>query len=108
MDRTEIYEYWTERNQSSDYADRLDELFNESAKLLATFPKIGTRTNYLNVFSKVVRDYKIFYRIEPHEIQILRVWDTRQHPDSQGISDSQNLAEFYFLLSSRLWFLVTF
>ena len=82
IDRTDIYKYWLERNQSDVYPEKLERLFEKSAKLISNFPNIGARTDYRNVYSKVVRDYKIFYRIEADEIQILRVWDTRQDPDS--------------------------
>lgn len=85
IDRTNIFKYSLERNQSDSYPKKLEELFVKSAELISNFPNIGTRTNYRNVYSKVVRDYKIFYRIEPDEIQILRVWGTRQHPDSVGL-----------------------
>ena len=84
-DRTNIYKYWLERNQSDSYPEKLEQLFEKSAEIISNFPNIGTRTDYRNVYSKVVRDYKIFYRIEPEEIQILRVWDTRQHPNSAGL-----------------------
>ncbi|MFY0690044.1 MAG: type II toxin-antitoxin system RelE/ParE family toxin [Cyclobacteriaceae bacterium] len=84
-DRTNIYRYWLDRNQSDTYPEKLEQLFEKSAELISNFPNIGTLTNYRNVYSKVVKDYKIFYRIEPNEIQILRVWDTRQHPDSTGL-----------------------
>jgi addiction module RelE/StbE family toxin len=82
IDRTNIYKYWLERNQSNSYPEKLEQLFEKSADIISNFPNIGTRTDYRNIYSKIVRDYKIFYRIEPDEIQILRVWDTRQHPDS--------------------------
>lgn len=81
IDRTNIYKFWLERNQSNTYPEK----FEKSADIISNFPNIGTRTNYRSVYSKVVRDYKILYRIEPEEIQILRVWDTRQHPDSTGL-----------------------
>ncbi|MEM7551889.1 MAG: type II toxin-antitoxin system RelE/ParE family toxin [Bacteroidota bacterium] len=84
-DRTNIYKYWLERNKSNAYPDKLEQLFEKSAEIISNFPNIGTQTDYRNVCFKVVRDYKIFYRIEFDEIQILRVWDTRQHPDSIGI-----------------------
>jgi toxin YoeB len=82
VDRTNIYRYWLDRNQSDAYPEKLERLFEKSAELISNFPHIGARTNYRNIYSKVVKDYKIFYRIEPNEIQILRVWDTRQHPTS--------------------------
>ena len=82
LDRTEIYKYWLKRNRSQVYPEKLEQLFEKSANLIAKFPNIGSRTNHRNVYSKVVKHYKLFYRIENDEIQILRVWDTRQHPDS--------------------------
>jgi len=84
-DRTNIYRYWLDQNQSDIYPEKLEQLFEKSAELISSFPNIGAHTDYRNVYSKVVRDYKIFYRIEPNEIQILRVWDARQHPDSIGL-----------------------
>jgi addiction module RelE/StbE family toxin len=85
MDRTNIYRYWLERNQSNTYPEKLEKLFEKSADIISIFPHIGTSTNYREVYAKIVRDYKIFYRIKSDEIQILRVWDTRQHPDNTRI-----------------------
>ncbi|MBN7810987.1 type II toxin-antitoxin system RelE/ParE family toxin [Algoriphagus sp. H41] len=85
QDRAEIYRYWLQRNQSESYPEKLEELFERSALLISNFPNLGTRTDHRNVYSKVVRDYKIFYRILADEIQILRVWDTRQRPESTGL-----------------------
>ena len=85
IDRTNIYKYWLERDQSDIYSEKLEQLFEKSAEIISNFPNIGTRTSYRNVYSKIVRDYKIFYRIETDEIQILRVWDTRQHSGSTGL-----------------------
>lgn len=85
IDRTNIYRYWLERNQSNTYPEKLEELFEKSAEIISNFPNIGTPTNYREVYAKIVRDYKIFYRIKSEEIQILRVWDTRQHPGKTGI-----------------------
>jgi toxin YoeB len=83
IDRTIIYKYWMERNQSDVYPEKLEQLFEKSAEMISNFPNIGIKTKYRNVFSKLVRSYKIFYRIEGDEIQVLRVWDTRQNPDKR-------------------------
>ncbi len=72
-DRVDIYRYWLERNKADRYSEKLEELFEKSAELISSFPKIGTPTDYRNVYLKVVKDYEIFYRIESDEIQILRV-----------------------------------
>lgn len=85
VDRTNIYEYWLNRNKSNEYSEKLESLFERSANVIANFPQIGTETKYRNVLAKVIKDYKIFYRIENNEIQILSVWDTRQHPNKTGL-----------------------
>jgi toxin YoeB len=85
FDRTNIYRYWLNRNKSNEYSEKLESLFERSANVIANFPQIGTETKYRDVFAKVVKDYKIFYRIENDEIQILRVWDTRQLPNKTGL-----------------------
>lgn len=85
VDRTNIYRYWLNRNKSNEYSEKLESLFERSASVIANFPQIGTEAKYRNVFAKVVKDYKIFYRIENDEIQILRVWDTRQHTNKTGL-----------------------
>lgn len=84
-DRVEIYKYWAERNKSEVYSRNLDELFEKSARAISIFPLIGTPTNYKNVYAKIVRDYKIFYRLRIDEVQILRVWDTRRNPTKVGL-----------------------
>lgn len=85
VDRTNIYKYWLQRNQSNSYPQKLEELFEKSAEIIGKFPNIGRPTDYRNVLAKVVRGHKIFYRIKSDKIEILRVWDTRQHPNSKGI-----------------------
>ncbi|MEO1052527.1 MAG: hypothetical protein AAFX87_17980 [Bacteroidota bacterium] len=55
VDRTNIYKYWLERNQSDNYPEKLEQLFERSVALISNFPNIGLPTNYRNVYSKVVR-----------------------------------------------------
>jgi plasmid stabilization system protein ParE len=43
-DRLRIYQFWLSHNQSQIYSDKLEKLFNESAKLIAEFPEIGSIT----------------------------------------------------------------
>jgi plasmid stabilization system protein ParE len=79
-DRLMIYQYWQVHNKSDTYSEKLEILFNESAKLIALFPGIGANTDFNDIKVKVVRDYKIFYRIDDDRIVIIRVWDSRQDP----------------------------
>ena len=79
-DRLRIYQFWLSHNQSIRYSEKLEILFNESAKLLAEFPEIGPMTDYKDIRVKVVGNHKLFYRLIEDRIEIIRVWDTRQNP----------------------------
>ncbi|NOS93852.1 MAG: type II toxin-antitoxin system RelE/ParE family toxin [Cyclobacteriaceae bacterium] len=80
LDRYQIYKFWVYNNQSETYGKKLELLFEEAANLLAMFPEVGTKTDIGGVRVKVVRSYKIFYRVLADGVVILRVWDTRQNP----------------------------
>ena len=79
-DRFQIYQFWLTNNQSNSYSEKLERLFNESAKLISLFPEIGTKTDFPEIRVKVIRDFKIFYRERIDSIEIIRVWDTRRKP----------------------------
>lgn len=80
QDRFQIYQIWLSNNQTSIYSDKLEILFNESAKLIAEFPELGPMTDYQDIRAKTVGNYKLFYRTRESRIEIIRVWDTRQNP----------------------------
>jgi len=82
QDRFKIYQFWTQKNKSDLFSEKLERLFNEGAKLLAEFPEIGTQTDFRDIRVKVIKDYKMFYLIQTNSIQIIRVWHTRQNPDN--------------------------
>ncbi|MGE4014826.1 MAG: type II toxin-antitoxin system RelE/ParE family toxin [Cyclobacteriaceae bacterium] len=48
---------------------------------MARYPETGPITEREGVRVKIVRDYKIFYRISNDRIDIIRVWNTHQDPD---------------------------
>ncbi len=79
-DRLRIYLFWLSHNQSQIYSDKLEKLFNESAKLIAEFPEIGANTDYKGVRVKLVGNHKLFYKSGEGQIEIIRIWDTRQNP----------------------------
>lgn len=82
QDRRRIYQYWTQKNKSDLFSEKLEGLFNEAATLLSEFSEIGTKTDFQDIRVKVIRNYKVFYHILPDKIQIIRVWDSRQNPEN--------------------------
>ncbi|WP_417591518.1 type II toxin-antitoxin system RelE/ParE family toxin [Owenweeksia hongkongensis] len=79
-DKMLIYEYWLERNQSDAYPRKLERLFNKSMSITAKFPLAGKPTELENIRYRLVKDYKIFYRINDKTIEVLTVWYSRQNP----------------------------
>lgn len=82
QDRFEIYKFWVEKNGSDSYSKKLETLFHEAAKLISEFPEIGTDTDFPGLEVKVVKSYKLFYLVDTNTIRIIRIWDTRQNPQS--------------------------
>lgn len=81
-DRRHIYEYWRYRNNSDVFSDKLELLFNEVTNLLSAFPQLGAQTEASQLRVKVVRNFKLFYFDHSDHILIVRVWDTRQDPQT--------------------------
>lgn len=81
-DRVNIYRYWSDRNKSVAYSEKLEALFREAANLISNFPEVGIETDFPGLRIKVVKYYKLFYHIREEAVVIIRVWDTRRNPDS--------------------------
>lgn len=81
-DRFKIYQFWIEHNNSDSHSKELEKLFNEAAKLISEFPQVGTETDFPGLRVKIVKRYKLFYMDQSDAIRIIRIWDTRQDPQS--------------------------
>lgn len=84
-ERKEILIFWNERNQSSIYSHKLNELIKDSLKLICKFPFIGKPTNKVNVRVKILKNYLLIYQITATEIIVLSIWDNRQNPQKSAI-----------------------
>jgi len=79
-DRKQIFDYWTQRNKSSNYSKKLNKLFRVAVKLIVKHPNIGKPTDISNVRVKIIRDYLMIYEEAGTRIIILTIWDSRQDP----------------------------
>lgn len=79
--RKSILKYWIDRNKSNTYSVKLNHLFEEAVELISKFPTIGVKSNIEDVRIKIVRDYRIAYKINDDLISILTIWDSRQNPN---------------------------
>lgn len=80
QDKLAIYEYWTNRNKSILYVRKLEKLFNEAIKIAAIYPLAGIQTEVINVRIQIIKDFKIVYRVNENILEVLTIWETRQHP----------------------------
>jgi toxin YoeB len=80
-ERFEIFTFWNNRNQSTVYSKKLNELIKQSLKIISRHPLIGKPTNKENVRVKILRNYLIIYEIKKQEIVVLSLWDSRQKPE---------------------------
>jgi plasmid stabilization system protein ParE len=76
----EILYYWTKRNKSKTYSEKLNGLVLEAVEVVAEAPETGVPTKFINVRIKIVRDYLVYYRIHNQSIEILAIWDSRRNP----------------------------
>ena len=81
----EILDFFNQRNQSTIYSRKLYKSFQIELSLLKLQPHIGVKTNFENVRGLIVGDYILFYEIEPKQINIITVWDSRQNPEDLKI-----------------------
>lgn len=78
--RKEILLYWKNKNKSSTYSKKLNYLFNDAAKTISKFPKIGKPTDYKATRIKIIRNYLMIYKEFENFISIIAIWDSRQNP----------------------------
>jgi toxin YoeB len=74
-DRIQILQYWIDRNKSTLFAIKLNEIFNERVELLARYPNLGKQTDFKHIKAHIVRDYLIFYKITDKTIIVVSIFD---------------------------------
>ncbi|OYX84301.1 MAG: plasmid stabilization protein [Flavobacteriales bacterium 32-34-25] len=78
--RREILKYWTIRNKSTNYAEKLIVLINERIKLISQNPDVGKPTNHLDTREAAMGNFSIYYKNIDTQIIITAFWDNRQDP----------------------------
>ena len=78
--RRRILHYWTKRNKSITYSEKLIYEISQRVQLLIKSPEIYISTNIIDVRASTLGDYTIFYKITDKELIIVAFWDNRQNP----------------------------
>ena len=78
--RRQILKYWTIRNQSTIYAEKLISLICERTNLIIENPLAGKPTNHFDTREAAMGNFSIYYKVQINKIYITAFWDNRQNP----------------------------
>jgi plasmid stabilization system protein ParE len=80
QDRTEILQYWINRNKSNRYSLKLDALFRAAFNLISIHPNLGRKLGIKKFRVWIARDYLIVYYVDENVVNIVAIWDGRRNP----------------------------
>lgn len=84
--RNHIFDYWNERNQSTNYSKKLNLMIIERIELLKSYNEMGKMTEFDETRVIFITYYSLIYKIQKSAIFITGFWDNRQ--------DSEKLKKF--------------
>jgi plasmid stabilization system protein ParE len=78
--RREILKYWTMRNGSTRYSEKLIKLIAKRIQVILKHPELYKSTDYPGTRVSSMGHYSIFYKMPSDQIIITAFWDNRQDP----------------------------
>jgi plasmid stabilization system protein ParE len=78
--RREILRYWTERNQSTAYAEKLIEITAKHLKGISKNPEAFKESEIDEVRESAMGHFSLYYKINSDQIIVMSFWDNRQDP----------------------------
>ena len=78
--RREILGYWTARNKSTVYAEKLIKLIAVRIKVISTHPESYKMTIYPETRISAMGHFSILYKFNQQKIIVTAFWDNRQDP----------------------------
>lgn len=81
LQRREILKYWTDRNKSTLYSEKLIKLISEKIKMILQNPISFKLTDFPNTRVSALGHFSIYYQITENELIITAFWDNRQNPN---------------------------
>jgi plasmid stabilization system protein ParE len=78
--RREIIEYWTLRNKSTSYAEKLIGQIAARVKIILKHPESYKTTIYPETRISAMGHFSILYKLTEEQLIITAFWDNRQDP----------------------------
>ena len=78
--RREVLRYWTKRNGTTLYAEKLIALTAKQIKLILNNPSLYKRVDFPDTHVAAMGHFSIFYKATKDFLIITAFWDNRQDP----------------------------
>ena len=78
--RREILNYWTERNKSTIYEEKLIEITAKHLKVISKNPEAFKETEINELRESAMGHFSLYYKTTPDQIIVMAFWDNRQDP----------------------------
>lgn len=79
--RREILKYWTKRNGSTVFAEKLIRLIAKQIKVIEKHPESFREADFPNTRESAFGFFSLYYRITEEQLIIMAFWDNRQDPN---------------------------
>ncbi|VXB18129.1 MULTISPECIES: type II toxin-antitoxin system RelE/ParE family toxin [Chryseobacterium] len=79
--RDEIFEYWNNRNKSTNYSKKLRNIIKDKTNQLKIYPFTGKKLFSENIRTLVFKNYSLVYNIEKDTVFIVAFWENHQNPE---------------------------
>lgn len=78
--RREIFKYWTKRNGSTIFAEKLIKVTANRIQVILRHPQSFKSTTYPGTRESAMGHFSIFYKLTKDKLIITAFWDNRQDP----------------------------
>lgn len=79
--RREVLTYWTERNKSTVYAEKLIKIIAQHLKVISKSPQAFKETELNHVRESAMGHFSLYYTYTDHLVIVMAFWDNRQDPE---------------------------
>lgn len=79
-ERLAILKYWSDRNGSTRYSEKLDGMLRTALRVISKNPKLGRPTTDPDVRLKTIGEHMLFYSYTATEVHVLSVWHLKRDP----------------------------
>ena len=88
--RREILKYWTIRNGSTLFAEKLIKLVSNQIRLIKEYPDSFKETEFPDIKESAMGHFSIYYKFSDKQLIIMAFWDNRQDPKKLMKSLTEN------------------